>query len=84
MAEIVYSATDDGYDLWVCPTHGVIDEGELLEGVDWNNPNPDGDIYTDEFFCGRDHAEDQAHRAVLVNVRADVTSALRQEAGPHE
>lgn len=48
------------WEVWVCPVHGVIPEGELLEGHDGTmfGPHPGSDGYTDEFFCGLAHDGD--------------------------
>lgn len=58
-AEAAFDAWKDReeWEVWVCPVHGVIPEGELLEGHDGTffGSHPGTDGYTDEFFCGLDH-----------------------------
>lgn len=76
MAEVVACMIDDAYDLWVCPTHGIIGEDELREVVDVrcaHAGNPDGS--TESYICARDHDGDPPE-AVIVNVRSDVERAL--------
>lgn len=65
---------DDRFVLWVCPTHGVVDEGELAEGVDWSQPNTmDGDVpWTDRYYCQRDHVDSEGSEVLMVDVRDDV------------
>jgi hypothetical protein len=70
---------DDRCCVWVCPVHGVIDEGELAEGVDWSQGTSpiDGDVaWTDQFYCQREHAEGQSSLAVLVDVLPDVRQVV--------
>lgn len=79
MAEVIDTLpADDRFCVWVCPTHGVIAEGELAEGVNWAaGMQMDGDVcWTDTYYCQRDHAEGEDHEARLIDVKAEIVAAL--------
>jgi hypothetical protein len=82
MAEVIDTRPkDDRYVVWVCPTHGIVDEGELAEGVDFAaGIGMDGDVaWTDRFYCQREHSEGEAHEVALVDVREDVQAACASD-----
>lgn len=64
------------WEVWVCPEHGIIPEGELLEGFTPTS-NPDGDGYNDRFYCALDHEIEKRPEVYQHDIRSSAWNQNR-------